>query len=259
MVAAIPRFRSGAILVVLFSFGCQSPPPTYQTFLAPGHAGAPGVERVLLLPMNLRAHLPDFLLDASQASRDALVRRLERAERSVERLRLSAARDAWRLSVAAVGPLTDEGGELIPERMDLLYADLARSLSKDHRFDVMILPSLVVREAAASGRVGRWDGVSEEMKWIVDKKAPGVTPENLLMTGATRGLSLRLRIYTPAGIRVFEARQGLELVDQIRLNGRYYRAEVRGDLCTDPGLMDARLDDALDPYLPHPPEPETES
>lgn len=247
------------LLASLLVGGCQTPPPAFVTYLAPGQEGAPGVERVLVLPMNLDTRLPEFLHDAAEASTDAMLRRLERAGRSVERLRYSSAVEAWRSSVAAVNGLSKEDGTFIPERVGFAHTEMARRLSEHHEFDVMIVSTLTIEKASAAGKFGRWDGVEERMEYVIEREASSVVRRNLVLRGATRGLSLTIRVLTREGERVFEARQGLELVDRIKLRGRYYRAEVRGDLCMDDARMDARLLDAFDPYLPRPPETSAES
>ena len=84
------RHLRATALLAAAALGCPHAPPTFR--IAPGHEGAPGVERVLLVPTNLVIALRPELEAGVEPVQAEIAGYLERQGRAVERLSLVDAR-----------------------------------------------------------------------------------------------------------------------------------------------------------------------
>lgn len=231
---------AAVVLVVLVALaggsGCMAPAPAPEVFLAPGYAGAPAVERVLVLPLNIDTHIPDFLIDAADELRHGITHQFREEGREVTPIGLAATYRVWQ-DVSQGAPGEDAA------------ALTARRLAQENAVEAVVVADLLMVEAGflPKQRVG-WDGHVEPIEIVMEGKG-GPRRGSLKMTGQSRALSLQVRVFDPAGALVFEKRVPLELVDRIRMRGRLYWVEMRPDLCSDSEVLDRTIRKALVPFL----------
>ena len=143
-----------------------------------------------------------------------------------------------------------------------------RSLHDKRPFDVLVIPSLVYRDARIRPvpRHVEWDGVQRTLKLVGYFHKHGSLS---MTTGDFRGkmaaISLHLGVYDASGTQVFDSFGGLDLVHEVDIGtpGRTEDLTVRPELPTyEFRLMRSRLSDreairegiamAFTPYLDPP-------
>lgn len=216
----------------------------YSYFLEPGHEGAPGAQRWLLVPINGLETLPDFLLGPAERIQNDLRAYLEESHRTWFTLPLTevvAQRSA--LSDTGRAPAKEETAEPADDR---LRSQFARQLAREHAFDVIVFPELVAENVMVhQGGVAAWHGVKRKQRIVRGEGAP----PDLYSWGKNVALSLRMRVFTPQGVKRFESYGGLDLLYEARVVGNQYRMDVSADLITDPALIREGVRLALAPYL----------
>ena len=170
--------------------------------------------------MNLTVALPPELEDAVPIVESALIAELLKRGVRVATVWPPDARALWAVSVARV-PHTGK-----PSR-DLRAASgvFTELLRESAQFDLLLFPSLVLREARVSGRNAQWDGVRRRIE--VRTPEPDGTarsaPDTPLFestgvagspewTGKISGLSLHLLAYRTDRAKPLERWAGLDLV-----------------------------------------------
>ena len=241
------RTRLLPLMALVVLSGCAAPVEE-PVFLAPGHEAAPAPTRLLVLPFNVHTSLPDSLLDAAETTDDILHELLREAGHDVERLKLSHSQRAWRKAVNSIGGLDPANPETVREGIRTATSIMARDLAEERSFDAVVVPVLLVREAATAQRIGRWDHTRQPVRFTQNGREV-YQVEDMMMRGRTRAISIRLSAFDPAGTRVFERTQGLELLDEAIVEGRYYRILPRTDLCTDLEWVRSRTRLAFSPWL----------
>jgi hypothetical protein len=161
--------------------------------LAETQLGAPGVERVLLLPLNTLSELPRELDGSTRRVTRHIRSHLEACGVEITPMGLVEARGVW----AELDEVAGEPGEA-------RVARFARRLHEGGDVDAVVLPSLVVREAriqAVTRRV-EWDGVRRqlEVKGHLDKHGSGSISQ-MNVRGDMPVISLHLAVYDPNGVR----------------------------------------------------------
>ncbi len=236
MAGRMPR----CLVFALTLLSCASPNRAPEILLAAGAENAPGIETVLVLPLNVDTQLPEFLIDAADEIRDSVHRRFEQEGRQVKTLGLAAAYAAWKEARDGTS------GEGTAERA-------AARLAAAHRVDAVVFADLEVVPATFNyGKTARWDGRAETVEITIEGK-PEVRNSSIRMKGNTRGLSLETHVFGPQGEPLFRKRVPIELVDRIRMRGWKYWVELRPDLCADERVLDQSVGAALSPFLPAPP------
>jgi hypothetical protein len=253
--------RSGlaaAAAILLVSAGCRSPGPRVV-----GHdRGAAGGVHVVVAPMNLSLQLSPDLEDVVEPVTQELIRYLQAHDARVSVIFAPDAWTLWRDSAAAV----QEGRKEAPA----VAAVFSRMLAAETDFDLLVLPSLVFRDAQVSGRVAQWDGVRRRIRFRLRSGIPlGRTqpiPDPLVATdrsavgpgagdyrGQITGLSLHALVFTPEGRGLFQGFGGLDLVhDTVQKrdgssDSSFLR--LRTKLLDDADHVREGIALALDPYL----------
>ena len=241
------RFRRAlpVALCAALALGCQNQPDgPYERYDAPGTAGAPGIDRVLVLHPGYAGEPAHALLALVSAVSDATADTLLAAGRTSVLLDQQASHEAWR---AAFADQTLEGsaGEVARR----VLAKTARRLAERHRADAVIAPAVVVREARLDGRMARWDGIQRK----VDIRFPDGThfAKDMAFSGegSVRGTSLWLVVYTADGTRVHENIRAIELLDEVHVRDMGFQMVARRDLGRNPDLLRRAVGRALAPYI----------
>jgi len=255
--------RSGlavAAAILLTSAGCESP----QTRMVDAGRSGAGTVRVVVAPMNLPVQLSPDLEDAVDPVTQELVRYLQAREGQVSVIFGPDAWSLWRDSEDALRQGREE-----PPDLAAVASVFARSLAKESDFDLLVLPSLVYRDARVTGRFAQWDGVRRRIRFRVRSAVPSerarslpdpvgatdlsgagfVPPE---FRGQITGLSLHILLFTPEGVGVFQGFGGLDLVHdtmQMREGAEDRSLRLQSRLLEDPEHVREGIALALDPYL----------
>ncbi len=238
-----------AALALALLLGCAKAPPAGRTVLA-GNAA----QTLLILPLNVSSVMPPELDSMSSFVRKELEIYLADHGKTLKTVAYPAARRLWLNSIREVrsGPDGQKTG----------YDDAARvfvrKLAQHADFDTVIAPSLYVQKAQISGRVARWDGVERELEIEEDgRKSPRI-PANAPLEGEAPGASLHAVVLDSKGVKIQEARGGLELLVSVRVqrNRRIPNSEpkfafaTRTDLFANRAHLREGIAEALAPFLP---------
>jgi hypothetical protein len=188
--------------------------------MPPGPAGA---LRVVVAPMNLAVPLGPDLQDAVEPVNRELLRYLQAHGARVAVIFAPDAIALWSdVAEALAGRASHPGGDPVPSAF-------ARSVASEAAFDLLVLPSLVYRDARVEGRVAQWDGVRRRIRFTSEvapaaaSDATRASGENLApepgwrtFRGKITGLSLHALVFDPQGKIVSQGFGGLDLVHEVR-------------------------------------------
>jgi hypothetical protein len=242
------RFAAAALLSLA---ACA---PRYPYTLATGHAGAPGVQTLALLPLNLVIALPSELESPVERVSDQIEAYLKERGKGVLTLGMYDSRQRW---VAAVSQAKQAGPK---SDFETAAKILVESLRERQAFDALVMPSLVYRNASMQGgsRSAVWDGVKRQLKVIGEKH---MHTDIYLMNsfhGKISAVSLHLLVYDAQGQRVFERFGGLDLAHEADVSGSDFgtgsgwQLRVRPDALEDAAALREGVRIAFTPYLPPP-------
>jgi hypothetical protein len=249
-----------AAIALVFA-GCRTAEQQTLAF----ESGAASALRIAVAPMNLAVPLSPDLEDAVEPVSDELIRYLQAAGFRVAVIWLPDASMLWRDSAAAL----QREGEDAPEFAEVASV-FSRLLAREAEFDLLLLPSLVFREAEVHGRFAQWDGVRRRIRFregsvvprgraqafpdpfdATDRSASGpVTPE---WRGRITGLSVHALLFAPQGHAVFQGLGGLDLVhDAVRSStgsGVESTLRLQARILEDAEHLREGIELALRPYL----------
>lgn len=176
--------------------------------------GAPGVERVVLLPLNVLVGLPSELDDATGRMARLIREHLDACGVEVQEVSLADARSLWN-EVAGAEPDAEAG--------DALVQAYIRRLRESHAADAVIQPNLLYREGRIRSvtRNVDWDGVQRTLEVKGHANLDGSAYVMVDVAGKMPAVSLHLAVYRPDGARVFDSFAGLDLVHEAELGTVY--------------------------------------
>jgi hypothetical protein len=226
---------------LLIGVACAKPDPVY--WIENGHAGAPGVENVLVVPLNITFSMPTDVESQSDLVFAELANYLIAQKREPVTVSVVDANRLWASCILEVG-------ESRPAAVSLL----AQRLGESGDYDAIVIPDIVFRNAKLSRRSAEWDGANRSLR-IVNK--PPRFDDSIVRTmsfgGSTAGVSVRTRVYAPTGDLVFEGYGGIELVYQMNLEdldrSRRFQIDTRPDLLQDVELIREGVEQSFLPYL----------
>lgn len=181
--------------------------------LQEARVGAPGVETVGLLPLNVLVALPSEL-DAGRGRVEAEIR--DHLEECSVRTQLFGIREARKLWSEVAG----DGAET----SDAQIGEYVRRLHARRPFDVLVAPNLVFRDARIqySTQNAIWDGVKRPLEVVGHHHMSGSVYTDSKMMGEISAVSLYLVAFDPDGTRIFESYGGLDLVHEAKLGTEYH-------------------------------------
>lgn len=253
--------RAAAAAILLVAVGCRSAEPR----VAETDPEGSGNLRFLVAPMNLPIQLSPDLEDAVDPVTRELIRYLRAHGARVSMIFESDAWSLWRDAAEAV----QRGREGEPD-LAAVASVFSRAIAEETSFDLLLLPSLVYREAKVTGRYAQWDGVRRRIRFRIrsgvplgraqpipdpvdstDRSTSGpVAPD---YRGQITGLSLHALVFTPQGIGVFQGFGGLDLVhDAVQKregSGESSFLRLHSQLLDDEEHVREGIALALDPYL----------
>jgi hypothetical protein len=238
---------AGAVAVLLPALlfaGCA------RNVVARGYTGAKTVHEVALFPLNVVAPLPTGMSPGTASVEAELRAYLEAQGKRVEPVGPRDARATWLASAQA---LKAEVGES-KMSFDGAARVLARSLSRERRFDALVLPWIALRPAKVRGREVAWDGVVRTMKLV---NPSGRSPTLLEdFTADAAAPSLQVVVLSADGAKIFEGIGGLDLVHELVIDGDPPRIDARPlarpEIFSDRTPIREGVAVAFDPFLPRP-------
>lgn len=260
MALSRPGLAAMAAVLALVA-GCHTPEP--QVFAGDRRSGDP--PHIVVAPMNLPIQLALDLEDAVDPVTQELIRYLQASDARVSVIFGPDAWSLWRQSAEAL----QQGREQPPD-LAAIASVFARALARESRFDLLVLPSLVYRDAEVMGRYAHWDGVRRRIRFrippgaSIGRVAPPPDPVALAPRTAAdpvipdyRGritcLSLHALVFTPDGRGVFQGFGGLDLVhDTVQEREGSVDTSVlrlRTRLLENPENVREGVAHALSPYL----------
>jgi hypothetical protein len=201
-------------LALVAAAGCGAP----RTPAAARAAEAPvaRIERVVVAPLNLGLRPPQELRGSEGSVFRELLRHLQAQDRPVSLLDEADAGALWDEAFAAAGAA---GGK--PE-FRATATRFAGRLAQQTDFDLLVLPSLVLRRAEVGGRHAKWDGVRRRLPvryanveaHALANEVPGAGLWGY--RGSVAAASLYVALLDRRGERVHEGLAGIDVVQELR-------------------------------------------
>jgi hypothetical protein len=239
----VKRARAAALLLpALLAAGCA------RNVVARGHGGAKAVREVALFPLNVVVPLPAGVAPGVASVEAELRAYLEAHGKRVEEVAPRDARAAW---LASAQTLKAEVGEA-QMSFDGAARVLARTLSRERRFDALVLPWLALRPARVRGRTVSWDGVSRTLGLVNPSGRSSMLLEDFEAEAAAP--SLQLAVFSADGAKIFEGVGGLDLLHELVIDGDPPRIDARprprSEIFADRSPIREGVAAAFDPFLP---------
>jgi hypothetical protein len=243
-----------ALLVTLASLVSGCPAPGWDP------NWAEKAQRVLVLPLNLVAAMPDEVTGRSRNVDDVMLDYLAERGKSVQAIGFEKAAAAWHASEGDCRSAEPKHCD----RFEGVAPFAARRLRTDHEYDVMVVPYLLLRKARTNGYTASFDGVERPVKlWSYPAYGPyGYGPyayygpfsyDPWFGGGRVRAVSLKVWGFAADGEKLFDGIGGLDVVDQIESSeDAGYTVEVRENLLRDPGAIREGVIRALSRLVPRP-------
>jgi hypothetical protein len=227
------RTRTRAFIAVLGGLalaGCT------HVSAGPAPARVASELRLLVAPLNLALRLPDDLEDSADTVWSVL---LEQGLARAGKVSILEASDAWELwrGVLLEAQLRDE------LELPHVLRDFAQDVGGQAEFDLLLVPSLVYRDARFDGTLARWDGVRRRVVRAPDPQRPDA---EWAFDGQITGVSLHLLAFDPNGVRVAQGWGGLDLVHELSLEGNRHTLELRPRPFENQDYVREGVDRALD-------------
>ncbi len=200
-----------AVLLAAATFGCAA-----TAGIDPMEtAGAPRLNRIVVAPLNLGLRTPPELRGSEAAVWTELLEYLRSQDRS---LSVVDADDAQALWSDELGHL-EASGE--PVEMRAAASRFAQRLAEHVEYDVVVIPSLVIRRARVGGHHASWDGARRPLPVrtplpiaaAVDTGIEGVTTSGF--KGSIAAASLHVAIVGADGEPLYEGLAGLDVIQEL--------------------------------------------
>jgi hypothetical protein len=211
------RRRAAVAVLALVAAGCAS--ERSRTVQWAPDAGGAATVRVVIAPANLAVQMPPDVDLFVEPVQNELIRHFQARRARVALIFEPDAWALWRDSTAAL--VTSEPGEV---GIDAAAGAFAVALRPHADYDLLVLPSLVFREARVVGRLVEWDGVRRRLA-VRPSGVPTLEGYTTGWEGRFTGLSLHVMLLTPEGSRVFQGWGGIDVVHEAIVS----RGESRGD------------------------------
>ncbi len=210
MSARIPSL-SALVLASVALAACATSPPESDA-----EAATVSLERVVVAPLNVPVRAPAELEDKGEPVWQELLSYFQEHDRQVAVLSPISAERLW-LQATVDLDVSNRGAALRTG-----YSRFAQALAAHRDFDLLVVPSLVLRPAQLSGWHAYWDGVHR-----VVPNAAILAPSELLgasgaavqvagLHGEVGAASLHVVILAPDGTRVQEGLGGLDVLQEAR-------------------------------------------
>jgi hypothetical protein len=215
MTAKLTPLLAAAALAALACSSARAP-------VAEQTATALGSKSVLVAPLNLALRTPVELEDIDEPVWHELLRYFQNQDR---RVLVIAPVDAELLWMDAMEELERSGAA---HDLTSASAHFARRLAEQVDYELLLMPSLVLRSARVHGRLASWDGVHRRLHLrgtlmngpISEIGLPGGHPGVWGLTGRVSAASLHVAVLSSDGRFVYQGLGGLDLIQEATLDRR---------------------------------------
>jgi len=215
MVGKIPSL---CMLAAFALVACATPPVSNPAAVA----SAPKL-RVVVTPLNLAVRTPSELEGKGDRVWFEVLRYLQDQDGYIATLSPNSAERMW-LTVTENLDAPDR-----KQALRLACSRLAQTLAEYRSYDLLVIPSLVLRPGRLHGRYASWDGVHRVVPKSEDVIADGVgdvfAPLGSVMvaglTGNVGAASLHVSVLRSDGTLAYEGLGGLDLVQRPHRNGTW--------------------------------------
>jgi hypothetical protein len=214
-------------------------------------------QRVLVLPLNLVATMPEELSHRAQSVDEIMLDYLAERGKSVSTIGFKDASSAWGAGEndcrSAAAKHCDRFAGVAPF--------VARHLRANHEYDVLIVPYLLMRGARTNGYEASFDGVERRVKMSGYRPygpygyGPYGYPyayDPWFSGSRIRAVSLKVFGFAVDGKKRFEGIGGLDVVDRIEASEEddaSYSVEVRENVLGDPRAIREGVERALSKFV----------
>ena len=235
MSARIPSL-SALVLASVALAACATSPPESDA-----EAATVSLERVVVAPLNVPVRAPAELEDKGEPVWQELLSYFQERDRQVAVLSPISAERLW-LQATVDLDVSNRGAALRTG-----YSRFAQALAAHRDFDLLVVPSLVLRPAHLSGWHAYWDSVQR-----VVPSAAILMPSGLLgasgaaavqvagLRGKVAAVSLHVVVLRSDGTRVYQGLGGLDVLQEARRDDEAdgkLRFAVRAEPFADPDAV----------------------
>lgn len=210
-----------AAVATLALAACATPrePSAAAASEAPDH-----LSRFVLAPLNVAVRAPAELNGEFGPVLDGLLGYFHAHDRSAKLLSPIRAERLWLESTLDLEDMPDRSAAL-----EIATARFARRVAEQNDYDLLVVPSVVLRPARMRGLHASWDGVRRLVpngSDVVNSAAADYAslPANMATVTGLRGkvaaASLHVAIYRPDGSLWYEGLGGLDLIQEAQRDGR---------------------------------------
>ena len=235
MSARIPSL-SALVLASVALAACATSPPESDA-----EAATVSLERVVVAPLNVPVRAPAELEDKGEPVWQELLSYFQEHDRQVAVLSPISAERLW-LQATVDLDVSDRGAALRTG-----YSRFAQALAAHRDFDLLVVPSLVLRPAHLSGWHAYWDGVQRVVPNAAILmpsglfSASGAAPIQLAgLRGKIAAVSLHVVVLRSDGTRAYQGLGGLDVLQEARrdavADGKL-RFAVRAEPFADPDAV----------------------
>jgi hypothetical protein len=238
--------RTGLLtFAALALVACATPP-------GPTASDAP-VRHIVVAPLNLAIDTPEELDDEYELLWQELLRHFQSLDEQVSAISSISAERLW-LEATLELDLSERSRALEKGR-----SHFAKALAEHRAYDLLVVPTVVLRPARMHGLYASWDGVRRVVpggsEMIVQSLA-GTFPqagglEVMGLSGKVAGASLHVAVFRPDGTFLYEGIGGLDLIQEIdrdRRTGRW-TYEMRPEPFGDPENLREGVERAFETAL----------
>ena len=218
MTAKITPILAAAALAALACTSARTPSAEQATITL-------RLGRVLMAPFNLALSVPTELQDIDEPVWYELLRHFQTQDQQVT---VIAPVDAELLWMDAIAELEESGAAL---DLPTASAHFARRVREQVNYELLLMPSLVLRSARVRGRHAYWDGVRRRLHIrgtpmygpITEIGLPGNHPGMWGLSGRVSAASLHVALLSSDGRFVYQGLGGLDLIQEATLDPRASR------------------------------------
>ena len=186
---------------------------------------------VLVLPADsLHKELAKFSDEVQQLMIDAISKKGFRIIPFSKEEYAAINEEALTVSGSVYEPSIGKQMPLNPNVYTKALIDLARERKK---FDIVVVPEIVLRNAQTEGDEAVWDGVKREYRWVEKPRETYTLPRK------ASGLSLRMGVYTDKGNKIIVNFAGISLPYLMEYEDGVFHYQMKENYFTDKELQES--------------------
>lgn len=218
---------------LLLASGCSTSPRLVRWESA--GAADEGI-RIAIAPMNLAVALAPELEHSVTSVESELIEYFQGRDARVAVVHRADAWELWRNVIATI-----QQSDAVTLDFDTAARLFVSAVSEHGDFDLFVMPSLVFREARATGRYARWDGVRRRIRFYDRSASRGMELDDSEWKSRLSALSLHALVYTPDGKQIYQGWGGLDVIhDPVVGHGQVAdrpTLRLRRDLLSNPEFV----------------------